>query len=242
MIIKNLKPFIPKFLLFIIRKVRVTWQHLLFSFYDNSSAMNYIYKKNYWGANSQFEYYSGSGSHKLDIINPYIKSVNDFLSNKNYVVLDLGCGDFNVGSSIYKNSSKYIACDIVSDLISYNKKKYIDDKLEFYYLDICNDDWPNADVVIIRQVLQHLSNSKIKKVIKKLSNYKYAIITEGVPVNSFLPNVDNFTGPDIRLSKKSGVVLHEDPFSIQYTNIETMVEVFSNDQEAIIRTLLYQFK
>ena len=38
-------------------------------------------------------------------------------------VVDLGCGDFVIGSKLRKFCNKYIAVDIVDELINFNKKK-----------------------------------------------------------------------------------------------------------------------
>ena len=40
-------------------------------------------------------------------------------------IIDLGCGDFNVGKDIYKHVHKYYAYDIVPDLIKTNKSQPI---------------------------------------------------------------------------------------------------------------------
>ena len=39
-----------------------------------------------------------------------------------------------------------------------------------------NDDLPKADLIILKDVLQHLSNNNIKRVMSKLKLFKYALI------------------------------------------------------------------
>ena len=85
----------------------------------------------------------------------------------------MGCGDFVVGSKIRSLCNQYIACDIVAPLIEYNKKKYQPLNVDFRTLNLISDNLPSADVVFIRQVLQHLSNIEIKNIIPKLAqNFK----------------------------------------------------------------------
>ena len=60
------------------------------------------------------------------------------------------------------------AVDIVETLIERNKTLFKRDNLEFLCLDIVKDELPKADCVIIRQVLQHLSNTEIQHILKKL--------------------------------------------------------------------------
>lgn len=46
------------------------------------------------------------------------------------------------------------------------------------HLDITLDDLPKGNVIILRQVLQHLSNFEIIKFIKKINlNYQYLLVT-----------------------------------------------------------------
>ena len=69
------------------------------------------------------DFYSGVGSHSPEIVDPYIDAVKSFLKSfgEPIVVCDLGCGDFNVGKELVSLSKKYIAVDIVPDLIARNR-------------------------------------------------------------------------------------------------------------------------
>ena len=69
--------------------------------------------------------------------------------------------------------------------------------------------------VIIRQVLQHLSNREIISIVKKLASYQFIILTEHIPEGEFTPNIDIISGQGTRLKKQSGVVLTEAPFNFE---------------------------
>ena len=103
------------------------------------------------------------------MVDSYVKCVKNFLTNlpKKPVVVDLGCGDFNIGQHFLTLSERYIGCDVVPSLIEFNKKKYISKNLSFVHLDAAKDELPEGEIVIIRQVLQHLSNSQIQEVLNK---------------------------------------------------------------------------
>lgn len=135
------------------------------------SIFNDIYEENHWGFSERDnrKYYSGAGSHDGNIVVPYIESVQDFLLtfDEKPNIIDLGCGDFFLGSTLRAFCNHYIACDIVEPLISYNKEKFNKLDVDFRLLDITNDELPAADVVIVRQILQHLSNFEIKKFVEK---------------------------------------------------------------------------
>ena len=133
-------------------------------------------------------------------------------------VVDLGCGDFKIGSSLRQFCNNYVAIDIFDELIIWNKKEYKNLNVDFRTLDITKDPLPSGDICFLRQVLQHLSNDSINKFLKSIKGkYKYLIITEHLPDGNFTPNKDISTGPYIRLYKNSGVVLAESPFNLKST-------------------------
>ena len=170
--------------------------------WPTKEAMQQVYEMNLWGG-AQSEFYSGIGSHQPELVEPYITALTSFLSSfaAPITVCDLGCGDFNVGRNLVKHTKKYVAVDIVSELIDRNKETFQEENLEFLCLDIAIDDLPAGDCVILRQVLQHLSNTEVQSVINKLANYKYVILTEHVPVGAYIPNKDIISGQGIRLKK-----------------------------------------
>ena len=236
-----LKILLPQRLIEIYQKVVLYYTKMKFKGLNNREAMQLVYKDKWWGGDSSSKFFSGRGSHDKHIIEPYIKAINSFLSDKGFEVIDLGCGDMHVGNHIFLNTKKYIACDIVPELIEFNKERYKNvEKISFECIDIVNDDLPKGDVVIIRQVLQHLSNENIKKVIDKLYDYKFLILTEGIPNKDFESNLDNFTGPDIRLSKNSGIVLDKPPFNLRYKNMKVLLDVKDAKDNALIRTVLFE--
>ena len=204
------------------------------------NAMEQVYEMKLWGDNNS-EFYSGDGSHHPEIVNPYITAVTAFLISfeSPLVVCDLGCGDFNIGQELVKHTKKYIAVDIVRDLIANNKEKFKVDKLEFHCLDIATDVLPKADCVIVRQVLQHLSNAEIQRVVEKLSDFDYVILTEHIPNGEFIPNKDIISGQGIRLKKQSGVNLVAPPFSLKVKNETVLSSFVLNDGKGEIVTTLF---
>lgn len=208
--------------------------------WPTKDAMNQIYDLNLWGG-KDFDFYSGTGSHDSKIISPYLDAVLTFLHshNNSLTVCDLGCGDFNIGQYLAPFTSRYIAIDIVEDLIKRNKSVFKEDNLEFKCLDIAKDELPKADCIILRQVLQHLSNSEIQEIVEKLSNYKYVILTEHLPTGSFVPNKDIISGQGIRIKQKSGVHLLESPFNLEIKKEKILNEFVLTTNKGRIVTTLY---
>ena len=208
--------------------------------WPTKDAMDQVYKLKLWGSNSS-EFYSGEGSHLPEIINQYITIVTSFLKSfeSPLIVCDLGCGDFNIGKELVKHTKKYIAVDIVSDLIDYNKEKFKVENLEFQCLDIAKDDIPIGDCAIIRQVLQHLSNTEIKTILNKLSDFKYVILTEHLPEGDFEPNKDIISGQGIRLKIQSGVEITYPPFNLKVKEEKEIHSIDLKNGKGKIVTKLY---
>ncbi len=206
--------------------------------WPTKAAMTQVYEKNLWGG-EEGEFHSGFGAHNPTIVEPYVMAVSDFLNSfENPIsVCDLGCGDFNVGKELVKYFQKYIAVDIVEELIQRNRLIFQDKKLEFHCLDVSKDDLPKADVAILRHVLQHLSNNEVQLILEKLSAFKYVIITEHIPEGVFEPNLDIISGQGTRLKKKSGLVITEPPFSFPYKEERELLS--HTDRHGVIKTLLY---
>ncbi|WP_343487959.1 class I SAM-dependent methyltransferase [Allomuricauda sp. d1] len=192
---------------------------------SSKEIMSNTYAKKRWGG-QQTDFYSGDGSHSKKLVKPYVREVSQFLGSFEdpLVVCDVGCGDFNVGRQLVPYAKKYIGVDIVDALIDRNNNEFRQENLEFRCLNISEDALPDADCILIRQVLQHLSNNEISRVVKKIRTYKHVIVTEHLPKGGFSPNLDKPTGAGIRLSKKSGVVLTEPPFEL---NPETTKELLN---------------
>ena len=204
-------------------------------------AMDQVYEKNLWGGNSS-PFYSGDGSHDLHIVTPYLNAVASFLKSfeEPITVCDLGCGDFNIGKQLLPYVKKYEAVDIVANLIEYNKANFKDDHLEFHCLDIAVDPLPVANCVIIRQVLQHLSNKEVSSIVSKLQNYKYVILTEHLPDQDFIANKDIISGQGIRLKQQSGIQLTAAPFNFKVKKETSLIRTILEPGKGVIVTWLYE--
>jgi SAM-dependent methyltransferase len=205
-----------------------------------------VYEEGAWGKSrdpSQI-YFSGSGSHDTLAVSEYIGAVIELLRSLRSKpdVVDLGCGDFSVGSKLRPFCERYVACDIVEPLIAFNKVRFKSMDVDFRILDLTRDQLPAADIVFVRQVLQHLSNEKIQNALAELkAKYSYMVLTEHLPnKHSFPHNVDKPTGPGIRLDFNSGIVLTSPPFNLLAIEERILCQIPQDD--GMLRTTLYKLK
>lgn len=201
-----------------------------------SEVFSEIYKEHLWGGGE--EPWSGSGSHDTNVVAPYVEMVNEFIkNNKCTSLVDLGCGDANVGLQ-YKIDS-YIGVDVVDFIIDQNIANTKErDGVSFHCCNIISDELPNADLCIIRQVLQHLSNSDIQKILNNVKKYKYVLVSEDVTKQEYLSkyNIDKQNNHITRTYVDSGVYIEKEPF---YVDCE-VVNIIPLDEKRELRTILIE--
>jgi SAM-dependent methyltransferase len=207
-----------------------------------------IYGRNLWGGQTG-SFHSGSGTHDDAQVQAYIDAVTQLGETFGFLgaeFVDLGCGDMRVGRHLIPLSGHYIGVDIVAPLIERNTNEFGNASVSFSHLDATRDDLPIGRVCFLRQVLQHLSNDEILRILIKLKQYEFVIVSEHLPNerSSMVPNRDKPHGSGIRLYNNSGVVLTAPPFDIPEAAIkvvlEAPLEVKSNEDPGVIQTVLYQ--
>jgi SAM-dependent methyltransferase len=196
-----------------------------------------IYRTKAWGDNGA-PFCSGGGSCG-PVSEQYCAFLVKFIRDHQVQsVVDLGCGDFAVGHKVVKASGvRYTGIDVVPELIEFHKSSVQDPRVSFHCADITNDQLPPADLCLIRQVLQHLSNDEISKVLANLRNFPRILISEDVPVHPKSFNRDKPHGPDVRAYCGSGVYVERPPFS---ANVTEMWELPLTANSVLRTTLLDQ--
>jgi hypothetical protein len=86
------------------------------------------------------------------------------------IFLDIPCGDFYWMKSLDLGVRTYIGGDIVKDLIQINEREYSNENKSFFQIDLLNDPLPNADVLLCRDCLVHLSYRDIFKALNNIIN------------------------------------------------------------------------
>lgn len=249
MIRKIFKKFVPNFILDYKKKYITNQVRKKFSKMDQYEVFKEIYLKKLWSEESSklnHKFYSGVGSHLPELTNDYVIAIQKFLKTfpTKPNVVDLGCGDFIIGSKLRQMCNNYTAIDIFDELINFNKEKYKDLNVNFKVLDMTKNELPASDICFVRQVLQHLSNESIQNFINNAKNkYKYFIVTEHYPpVKNFVMNVDKPTGPDTRFYDKSAVVLTAPPFNLKVIKDIDICETTSDSVEGVLKTKVLQLE
>ena len=104
--------------------------------------------------------------------------LQDFLKhNEIKSVVDVGCGDWSFSQYIDWKNISYIGYDVVKSVIERNIKKYSDPSCLFVHANALTVDLPSADLLICKDVLQHISNENVLNFLKQIGKFKYCLIT-----------------------------------------------------------------
>ena len=94
-------------------------------------------------------------------------------------LLDAPCGDFNWMRFTELGAVKYVGADVVPALIARNRRLYGREGRTFVVLDLTKDRLPDADVILCRDCLIHLSFARIHAAVAnfKKSGAKHLLCT-----------------------------------------------------------------
>jgi SAM-dependent methyltransferase len=165
-----------------------------------------IYKNNIW------ENGSGWGSH-IDYCDGYIDVLKQLIQKYNIkTVLDYGCGDWQFSKTINWNQlvEKYIGVDVVEYVVNENIKNYSNAKVSF---DLISDNYilPKVDLIICKDVLQHLPNSICKELLENFKqSSKYILVT-----NDYKYCGESNQNEDCEIGRWRLIDLEKEPWNIK---------------------------
>ena len=135
---------------------------------------------------------SGSGS-EVDITEVISSGLRHFIElNQIKSVIDCPCGDFNWQQQWLSPDMKYYGYDIVPEVIEIAKKNgKAYPNAEFDVANLCDKWFPEADLMLVRDCLVHLSHVEALAAMRNIAaqRIKYVAIT------SFVNTTDNMDRP-----------------------------------------------
>ncbi|HUR78323.1 MAG TPA: class I SAM-dependent methyltransferase [Acidimicrobiales bacterium] len=135
-----------------------------------------IYEQHDWLGGSK----SGPGSDP-ERTAPYRAIVERFLREHAVRrVLDIGCGDWSTSGLIDWSAVDYTGVDVVGEVVDANQARHAGPGISFRRLDAVDDDLPDADLVLIKEVLQHLPTDDVLALLAKVAQYPYVIVVNDI--------------------------------------------------------------
>lgn len=161
----------------------------------------------------------------------YVKMLQTFLiDNKISSVVDIGCGDWQFSRYIDWGGIEYLGLDVVSSVVERNSRLYGSECVRFTHADALEVELPEADLVICKDVFQHLPNANVKHLLQKFSKYKHCLITDYVgPPKPYILN------SDIEIGSFRPIDLTKPPFSTEGKVILTFPSIGMNKQVVYIQ-------
>ena len=140
-----------------------------------ASRFQTIYQERFWSGASA----SGPGS-SLEQTEKIRRRLPGLLKELNVeTMLDAPCGDFFWMKHVDLGDVNYVGGDIVPELIADNHRKFGSSKRRFEIVDLVVSPLPEADLLLCRDVLVHLSYEDINKALKNVcaSKIKWLLTT-----------------------------------------------------------------
>ena len=150
------------------------------------SIFTQIYEERIWGNNNNANYSGSSGGGSILHFNKntYVPFLKNFINNNNIKsIIDLGCGDFICGPSIYDDLKNitYYGYDVYEKIIIHHKQTHLLPKYNFTTLDFYSkkEEITPGDLCILKDVIMHWSLKAINTFLDYLVEnnlFKYILI------------------------------------------------------------------
>jgi SAM-dependent methyltransferase len=160
-----------------------------------------IYNKNVWGGGS------GIGS-SAGVARPYMHLLQQFLfNNAIQSVVDIGCGDWQFSQFINWGDAAYLGIDVVASVIEANRRQFTRPNVSFLQADPLEDAFSaSGDLLLIKDVMQHLSNANVQKLLRLSSRFKFCLLT-----NAYASTNDDCENGDTR-----ALDIRAEPFNLKH--------------------------
>jgi len=172
-----------------------------------SNPFDEIYRTNFWG------YGSGEGSLEINT-RAYRGYLGCFLRERGVrSIVDMGCGDWQFSQLVEWGNRDYRGYDVATSVIEKNRETHAKAGVSFHHYSGDPDELPSADLLIAKDVLQHVPNSTVAATLRNLPRYRFALLT-----NCIAPYGDTVNN-DIEAGDFRYLDLTKKPFNLVATEV-----------------------
>lgn len=140
--------------------------------HDVEAIFQIIYHRRIWGGGSGV----GSEIRNTCLYVAYVQHLMDRFSVR--TVLDLGCGDWSFSQYLDFGGRYYLGVDAVPSVVSRNVAEFGSSNISFAQGNLCSpDELPECDLVLCKDVLQHLSSANVMTILAKIGRARLSLIT-----------------------------------------------------------------
>jgi len=166
-----------------------------------------IYQNDRWG------FGSGHGSLR-SVTEGYRAFLQSFIEHNDIKsVVDYGCGDWQFSRYVNWEGVQYVGLEVVPSLVKRNNDRFASPNVRFAEAPESPDAIPRSDLLLVKDVLQHLTTEAIEDFIEKaLPRARYALIT-----NNVVP--EEYQNGEITLGSFRPLDLRKPPFLLRATAV-----------------------
>lgn len=176
-------------------------------------------------ADNAWKFGSGEGSRPSQT-RGYVDFLQRFLRERRIrSVVDFGCGDWQFSRRVDWSGIDYVGLDVVPGVVRRNQRRHGCASIRFREVAGAGDSLPDADLLLVKDVLQHWSNVEVARFLPRLAPFRYALVTNCVHPSGRTLNRDVETG-DFR-----PLDLREPPFLLPAAE----VYAFEHRRPALLR-------
>lgn len=171
------------------------------------AAFEKVYATNEWGKGS------GEGSAPKHT-RGYVQFLQQFLKDQQIKsVVDMGCGDWQFSRFIDWTGIEYHGFDLVQSVIETNQRRFARPNVRFTRYAGDFGELPGAELLIAKDVLQHLSRENIERFLPHIRRYRHCLLTNCV--NPHGPTVNR----DIQDGEFRYLDLRLEPYRLQAAEV-----------------------
>jgi SAM-dependent methyltransferase len=200
---------------------------------SSESVFTNIYKNAAWGTNEVGEGSSGLGS-RLENAKEYVTFLQNFMQEQEVnSVVDVGCGDWGLSRYVDWKELEYQGYDVVKEVIEKNQAQFSSQTIRFHHADVLFTNLPAADLMICKDMMQHLRNDDILSLLYQVHKFKHCLITNDV-------HPQTLTSKNNDLPIRGGhryLDLCKPPFNVAGTKILTYVSGTAIKQVLYIKNI-----
>jgi SAM-dependent methyltransferase len=192
------------------------------------------FRRHYETSESHWGRQSGAGSHPYWNID-YRAFLERFIVINNIrIVIDIGCGDWQFSRFLNFDGVRYYGFDVVESVVAQNRALYSSENVTFDIMPLDFAEMPHADLLIMKDVLQHLLDTEIMRHKRELfSRYPRCLLSNSYRKFETPMNIDVAYGGFRSLD------LNAPPYEFRYEFRGEYVLEFSTPLWEQIRTMLY---
>lgn len=130
------------------------------------------YRTNHWGGVSPSG--TGSGQQQTHIVAELLPAL--MIRHGVRSLLDLPCGDFTWMAHVKLGDVSYVGADLVPDIVTANNERFGATNRTFVELDLISSMLPEADLILCRDCLVHLSLSDALSALRNIAGSRITFL------------------------------------------------------------------